>query len=301
MARHYGKWARRSGIYCYRIYDGDLAEFPFAIDRYEDHICIAEYSRNRQLDEQAYQQWRSHCRQIVSETLVLPPHHIHYKERSPQKGNTQYEKQGNSGCEFPVREGGLQFLVNLDDYLDTGLFIDHRITRDLVRQDAVGKRVLNLFSYTGSFTVYAAAGGAAATLSIDLSTTYLDWARRNMDLNGFSGEHHQYERTDILQWLRQKPRGAFDLIVLDPPTFSNSKMMRDILDVQRDHAWLIERCLLRLAPGGVIYFSTNNRRFRMDQAAIPAWASVKDITGRTTPPDFKGQTPHHCFLIRGNT
>jgi 23S rRNA (cytosine1962-C5)-methyltransferase len=300
MARHFDKWARRAGIHCYRIYDGDLAGFPFSIERYEDQVSIAEYRSHRAVEEEDYRRWRSHCRQIAGEVLDLPPQHIHYKQRAPQKGSAQYEKQGNSGHELEVREGGLRFMVNLHDYLDTGLFLDHRITRALVRQDAADRRVLNLFAYTGSFSVYAAAGGARSTLSLDLSNTYLDWAQRNMSLNGFGDEAHRFERADVLQWLREKPRGAYDLIILDPPTFSNSKMMYNILDVQRDHSWLIERCLLRLAPGGLLYFSTNHRRFRMDMGAIPAWATVQDITARTTPPDFRLRPPHQCFIIQGS-
>jgi 23S rRNA (cytosine1962-C5)-methyltransferase len=196
-----------------------------------------------------------------------------------------------------VTENGLKFLVNLSDYLDTGLFLDHRITRQRVREESAGKNVLNLFAYTGSFSVYAAAGGAAEVVTVDLSNTYLEWARRNMDLNGFHDEtRYQFVQADVLQFLQMLGPGSFDLIILDPPSFSNSKRMEDILDVQRDHVMLINRCLAGLSPGGQLYFSTNLRDFRLDQAALDP-CTVKDITRATTPFDFEGSFCRWCYLI----
>ena len=296
MARHFGKWARRQGISCYRIYDADLPDYPLAIDRYGDHVHVAEYRREDR-DPEAEQAWRAETVSALAVELGVPAQRIHFKERAQQKGAAQYVRQGEAGREFAVEEGGLQFLVNLDDYLDTGLFLDHRQTRAMVRERAMGKRVLNLFAYTGSFTVYAAAGGARETLTMDLSNTYLEWAQRNMALNGFTGPEHRYERADVKAWLQDKPRGQWDLIVLDPPTFSNSKAMRDILDVQRDHPALLEGCLMRLAEGGVIFFSTNLRNFRMRTEDLPHWAEVRDISAQTVPPDFRNKRIHRCFLV----
>jgi 23S rRNA (cytosine1962-C5)-methyltransferase len=299
MARHFGRWARRQGITCYRIYDADLTGYPLAIDRYGPWVHISEYQRGFEEDDTAYGSWKSEVLTLVAATLDVPPGHLFYKERRPQKGSAQYEKRGERGRERVVEEGGLQFLVNLEDYLDTGLFLDHRITRGMVREASAGKKVLNLFAYTGSFTVYAAAGGAAETLTLDLSQTYLDWTRRNMALNGFEGPGHQIERADVPAWLQEKPRGAWDIIILDPPTFSNSKMMRSVLDLQRDYPELIAACMLRLRPGGVLYFSTNFRGFRLRQEALPGWVQVREISGQTIPPDFRNKKIHQCWLING--
>lgn len=297
MAKHQGKWARRQGISCYRIYDADLPGYPLAIDRYEEWVHVAEYQRENRMEEEDYRIWRRGCRQVICETLEVSPDRLFYKERAPQRGNSQYTRQGDSGQERVVHEGGLDFLVNLEDYLDTGLFLDHRQTRAMVRERSQGKRVLNLFAYTGSFSVYAAAGGAAFTHTLDLSNTYLEWARRNMERNGFRGPAHVLERVDVLEWLQDKPRGLYDIIILDPPTFSNSKMMREILDLQRDHPALIASCLLRLAPGGVLFFSTNHRRFRLQEDALPDWARVRNISAQTVPPDFRNRKIHQCWTI----
>lgn len=297
MDRHIGKWARRQDISCYRIYDADVPEFPLVVDRYEDYLHVAEYRRRHALDEEAYRIWRSGSRQVLLDVLDCPPQNLYWKERKPQKGNQQYEKRDDQQREIVAREGGLRFIVNLSDYLDTGLFLDHRPTRAMVRERAAGKRVLNLFAYTGSFTVYAADGGAASTCTIDLSNTYLDWARRNLELNGLPGPQHAFIRADVLAWLRDPPSGEYDLIVLDPPTFSNSKRMDDILDVQRDHPELIRRCLRRLSPEGTLFFSTNFRKFRLEEQQLDG-AVVYDITAQTIPNDFRNKRIHYCFEIR---
>jgi 23S rRNA (cytosine1962-C5)-methyltransferase len=221
---------------------------------------------------------------------------LYLKERKRKESRQdQYQKTDDRKEFIEVEEGGLKFLVNLTDYLDTGLFIDHRITRDMVRKAAAGKRVLNLFCYTGSFSVYAAAGDAKTIVSADLSNTYLDWAQQNMELNGFSGQQYSYERVDVLQYLPTLDKESFDLIVLDPPTFSNSKSMKDVLDIQPMHVELVNECLRVLSPGGVLYFSTNARKFELDGAGIKG--TVKNITTATTPFDFKGKLLRWCYMI----
>lgn len=298
MAKHYDKWARRKGISCYRIYDADVPEFPLAIDRYAEYLHVAEYRRSHSLDSEEYQLWRSGSKRIMQEVLSLPAERIYYKEREQKKGTDQYEKRDDRQEEFTIRENGLQFIVNLRDYLDTGLFLDHRITRQMAREQAKNQHTLNLFAYTGSFSVYMAAGGAATTTTIDLSNTYLDWAGRNMSLNGFEGSQYHFIRADVKSWLAEPVSHTYGLIILDPPTFSNSKAMNDILDTQRDHLELIEGCLRRLSPDGTLIFSTNFRRFRLDESSLSRVAQFRDITAATIPQDFRNQKIHYCWEIK---
>ncbi len=224
------------------------------------------------------------------------------KVRRPQRGTGQYQRLRDEGQFVQVREGGLNFLVNLTDYLDTGLFLDHRLMRGRIRELASGRRFLNLFAYTGSATVYAASGGAMSTTTIDLSTTHLDWAQRNLRLNGFSGPEHKFIRADCLEWLARSaavvdPSSAYDLIFLDAPAFSNSKKMAGILDIQRDHVRLIQTASHLLSPEGILIFSTNLQRFRLD-AELGQQFSVIDITRQTIPPDFaRNPRIHACFQI----
>ena len=296
MDRHISKWARRQGIQCYRIYDRDVPEFPFAVDRYGDFLHVAEYQRNHDRSPEEHRNWIRGCRHTLSEVLEVDLAHIFIKERASQKGKQQYEKQSEKSKEIIVEEDGLQFYVNLSDYLDTGLFLDHRPLRKQVREESSGKRVLNLFAYTGSFTVYAAAGGATESLTLDLSNTYLDWARRNLELNELAGPHHRFEQADVKMWLREDPTEKFDIIILDPPTFSNSKRMRFVLDVQADHSYMINSCIKRLNRGGMIYFSTNFRRFKLDTESI--WSQdIRDITAQTIPQDFRNKRIHYCWAI----
>ncbi|RYY56187.1 MAG: methyltransferase domain-containing protein, partial [Chitinophagaceae bacterium] len=209
----------------------------------------------------------------------------------------QYQKLDAVKEEFMVQENGLNFLVNLSDYLDTGLFLDHRVTRQLLRGLSHGKRFLNLFAYTGSFSVYAAAGKAARVTTVDLSKTYLAWAERNMKANDFYDASKQaFVHADVVQYLKDLPDGSYDLIVLDPPTFSNSKRMETFLDIQSDYVELVNDCMRILAPGGMVFFSTNRRDFEMDASAINA-SEVKDITRTTTPFDFEGKLFRYCFRI----
>jgi 23S rRNA (cytosine1962-C5)-methyltransferase len=297
--RHRSKLARRQQVSCYRVYDNDLTEFPFAIDIYEDKLYVAEYKRNHTLTEEEYEAWLEESLLVMEEVLSIPQENIFIKQRQRKQGrHGQYEKTGTERNEFTVMEHGLKFRVNLSDYLDTGLFLDHRITRQMVREQSEGKRVLNLFCYTGSFSVYAAAGGASAVTSVDLSKTYLQWAADNMQLNGFTdAKKYQFNPADVLQYLGTLPANHFDIVVLDPPTFSNSKRMKDFLDIQRDHVQLINQCLHAMKPDGLLYFSTNSRKFKLATDQIKA-SSIKDITRQTTPFDFEGKLYRWCYLIK---
>ncbi len=296
MIRHQGKWARRQGITCYRVYDADIPEFPVVIDYYQGYVHMAEYKRQHQLTSEEYATWRSGCRQITSDEFGLPLTHIFFKEREPQKGKTQYTKLDGHSKEVMVQENGLNFFVNFTDYIDTGLFLDHRITRQWVKEGAKDKHVLNLFAYTGSFSVYAASGGAKSTTSVDLSATYNEWAKRNMAANKLLEDRHRFFQADVFQWLREAPSFLYDIIILDPPTFSNSKRMRGVLDIQRDHSYLIRNCLELLKGDGILYFSTNYRQFKLDLPYAEE-VEVKDVTAASIPPDFRNKKIHFCYSI----
>ena len=298
MARHLSKQAKRQSITCYRIYNHDLPEFPLIIEIFEDKVHVSEYKRKHHLSGDEYENWLNGCKKIIGEVLRVLEENIFFKIRKRKEGREgQYQKTAESKNEFIVRENGLQFIVNLSDYLDTGLFLDHRITREKVRVHSAGKNVLNLFCYTGSFSVYAAAGGAEKVVSVDLSNTYLSWAERNMKLNFPDRRSDEFIQADVLTWIKTAPAEAFDIIVLDPPTFSNSKRMEGILDVQRDHVTLINDCLRCLKPGGSLYFSTNFTNFCLDANRIKA-AEIRDITVATTPFDFQGKLRRYCFLVK---
>jgi len=294
--RHLSKQARRQEITCWRVYDHDLPEFPFCIELYEDKVYLAEYQRRHGMTEEEHQAWLESCLPTITEILGIPDERIFFRERRRKAGRQgQYEKLASEQEFFIAKEAGLSFRINLTDYLDTGLFLDHRITRGMVRDEAKDKRVLNLFCYTGSFSVYAAAGGAARVDSVDLSRTYLTWAEENMKLNT-SAPQSNFIHADVKQWLGEAPVGYYDLVVMDPPTFSNSKRMKDFLDIQRDHAELINQVLRVLRPGGVLYFSTNYRKFQLDKDKIET-PVIKDITGATTPFDFQGKLFRYCYRI----
>jgi len=333
------KLAQRAQATCYRLYDADMPEYSFAIDRYTMaatatvHLHVQEYAAPASVDADAARRRRREALSSLSGALQVAPENIHLRLRQRQSGPDQYQRQpaapasaaasNPSSSErpsrtFPVEEGGLKFLVNLDDYLDTGLFLDHRLTRARLRERARGARFLNLFCYTASATVYAASGGARSTLSIDLSNSYLDWAAQNFALNGLDAAQHRLERADCREWLQAAAARAgegsaareareadtagpcaaqFDLIFLDPPTFSNSKRMQGVLDVQRDHPELIDLCMRLLAPGGLLLFSTNAQRFRLDPGIEQRW-QVKDISAQTLPFDFeRNPRIHRCYEI----
>lgn len=296
--RHIGKQAKRMGVSCYRVYDHDLPEFPFCIEVYEDKLYVAEYERNHGMNEDEHDAWMENSLQIISAVFGIKNDNIFLKLRKRKSGRLdQYQKLDEVKHEFVVLENELKFIVNLSDYLDTGLFLDHRVTREMVRKESRNKQVLNLFAYTGSFSVYAAAGEAAIVTTVDLSNTYLDWAGRNMRENGFDNkDRYTFIQADVLQYLPSLTGGQFDLIIMDPPTFSNSKRMKDFLDVQKDHVVMINHCMRALKPGGVLYFSTNYRKFVLDNASLQA-SLIKDITKATTPFDFAGKLSRLCYKI----
>ncbi len=296
-ARHLGKWARKNGIECYRLYDADLPDYAVAIDRYGDAVVVAEYAAPPEVDSSVAERRLAEAVALVPEVLGIDAGDVHVKVRKRQRGTAQYEPLARGGAFVEVGEGGLRFLVNLTDYLDTGLFLDHRATRAMVRDRAEGARFANLFAYTGTATVYAAAGGADSTVSVDLSTTYLDWAQRNLELNGLGGPDHTFVRADVTEWLLDQRDGAFDLVFCDPPTFSNSARMEGTFDVRRDHAALLTEIRRVLAPQGVALFSTNARGFRLDEAALGAVYGIEDTTAATTPEDFARRRAHKSWLL----
>ncbi len=299
--RHLRKWARRTDVTCYRLYEKDIADQPLIVDWYDGDAVVWAFARTRNETAEQEAAWLSAVEQSVRSALDLGAEHVFVKRRAPQKDRQsggQYERLGQKRTVKNVREQGLLFEVNLSDYLDTGLFLDHRPTRALVRERAAGKAVLNLFAYTGSFTCYARAGGATATVTVDLSNTYLDWAARNLELNGFTtGPEHRLERADCLAWLDQAPRATqrFDLIVCDPPTFSNSTSMPKPFAIEKDHPWLLARCRELLNPGGELYFSTNFRGF--DLRGGGEGFTIEDLTERSIPEDFRNRRIHRCFRM----
>lgn len=296
--KHYLKWARRQNIEAWRMYDRDIPQFPFAIDVYGSHIHLQEYDTGWQMKPEEYEAWLAEVLEAISFVTGFPPDHIHFKRRERQKGTKQYLKTGKEGADFTITENDRKFWINLDKYLDTGLFLDHRNTRRKVGEIAAGKRFLNLFSYTGSFTVYAATGGAVSSETVDLSNTYLDWARRNFALNHIDETKHEIIRADVLQYLQTaySEGKQFDLIVMDPPSFSNSKKMPDILDIQRDHGKLINGAMRLLASDGLMFFSNNLRSFELDAELVGKFA-VKDISKQSVPEDFRNKKIHQCWEI----
>lgn len=297
--KHISKIARKQNIACYRFYDHDMPEFPFAIEWYDGVVHAAEYKRRHGMEDEEHLLWLQACREIIARVTGAPQEAIYMKQRQRKAGRQgQYEKFGEEKAERIVPEGGLNFIINLTDYLDTGLFLDHRITRGMVREEAKDKRVLNLFCYTGSFSVYAARGGARSVTSVDLSKTYINWAKRNMQFNKlYDDNKHEFLQADVMEVINDLPANTFDLIVCDPPTFSNSKRMEDTFDVQRDHVVLLKKLLKACTEDGRIYFSNNYRGFSIDRDALPA-SVVKDITGATTPFDFQGKLHRACFLLQ---
>ena len=297
-AHHLRRWRKR-GITCYRLYDRDIPEVPLAVDFYDGHLHLAEYDRPHDHSPAQHADWLDLMVRTAAKAMDIPPSDVFLKHRRRQRDEDQYEKFSDAGNTFDVTEAGLKFRVNLSDYLDTGLFLDHRITRSLVRDESAGRRMLNLFAYTGAFSVYAAAGGAKSTTTVDLSNTYLDWARENMAINGFDGSEHRFVRSDAPSFLLDYPPGSvWDLAVVDPPTFSNSKMVEGDWDVLTRHVKLLTNLAQRMSPGGVIYFSNNFRRFKLDEPALAeAGLSVREITNKTIPEDFRNKRIHRCWRL----
>ncbi|HUR41073.1 MAG TPA: bifunctional 23S rRNA (guanine(2069)-N(7))-methyltransferase RlmK/23S rRNA (guanine(2445)-N(2))-methyltransferase RlmL [Verrucomicrobiae bacterium] len=313
--KHLAKWRKREGVTCYRLYDADLPDYAVAVDIYESdarHVHVQEYQAPKTVDPVKAEKRLRDALVHIQRLLEVPAANLHFKVRRSQKPGAQYGRQDETGRFHEVDEHGCKLGVNLDDYLDTGLFLDHRAIRRRIQQEAAGKRFLNLFCYTASATAHAARGGASQTLSIDMSNTYLDWARRNLQLNGVRTQMfdhppshwpaHALLRADCVKWLELASSRAapqFDLILCDPPTFSHSKKMEGVLDVQRDHPQLIRQCAALLAPGGVLYFSTNRRSFKLDAAALDG-LHADDITAQTLDEDFRRlppPPPHKAWRI----
>jgi 23S rRNA (guanine2445-N2)-methyltransferase / 23S rRNA (guanine2069-N7)-methyltransferase len=299
--KHLSKWARRQGIEAFRVYDRDIPEIPLVIDWYAGWLHAAEYDRPHERTEIEHDVWLDRMMEAAAAELGVAANRTFLKVRKRQRAGDQYEKVGERQTLLTVREGGLEFEVNLSDYLDTGLFLDHRQTRQLVRDEAAGTRFLNLFCYTGSFSVYAAAGGALETTSVDLSNTYLDWTRTNLARNGFKDAgRHRTVRDEARAFLEHRARRGeppFDLVVVDPPTFSRSARSETPWDVERDHAELLELVARNLAPEGVVFFSTNFRRFHLAADRLAALYAIREITGRTIPEDFRNERIHRAWRM----
>ncbi len=303
------KWLQREDIGCYRLYDADLPEYALAIDLYQSadpatparrFVHVQEYAAPPNIDPKAARRRLREGIGVIAEVLDVPEPDLFFKVRRAQRGKAQYERLAQTGHFHRVAEDGLTLLVNVEDYLDTGLFLDHRETRRLIGRLAADRHMLNLFGYTGVASCHAARGGARSTTTVDLSKTYLDWARRNLALNGFSGRDHRLIQANCLEWLQQARayRGHFGLIFLDPPTFSTSKRMTGTFDVERDQVALIRAAAALLAPAGELIFSTNKRRFKLDAAALGDDLRIEDISAATIPKDFARHPHiHRCWRI----
>jgi 23S rRNA (guanine2445-N2)-methyltransferase / 23S rRNA (guanine2069-N7)-methyltransferase len=292
------KWVKREQIECYRLYDADMPEYAAAIDLYGDYVHVQEYAAPKSVDEERAKARFEEIRAAVPEALEIAPDRVSFKQRRRNRGKDQYERQSEQAHDsIEVREGQARLLVNLWEYLDTGLFLDHRPVRQRIAAMARGKRFLNLFCYTATATVQAALGGARESVSVDMSRTYLNWAERNFRLNNLSLDRHQLVQEDCLKWL-QSCRQGFDLIMLDPPSFSNSKRMEGVLDVQRDHVAMIQRCMELLSPEGTLVFSNNLRSFKLDEGALQAY-KIDNISRQSLDPDFqRNQKIHQCWLLQ---
>jgi 23S rRNA (guanine2445-N2)-methyltransferase / 23S rRNA (guanine2069-N7)-methyltransferase len=303
--RKLAPWRKREGVDCFRAYDADLPEYAAAIDVYTEDadeaprafLHVQEYQAPSTIPEADARRRFGEIVRAAGEVFAVPREQIAIKTRARGKGGSKYGAMAERGEFIVVREGAARLRVNLFDYLDTGLFLDHRPLRMRIALVAKGKRFLNLFAYTGAASVQAAVGGAASTTSVDLSATYLQWAADNLTLNGCTGSAHRLVQADAIAWLEAE-RGQYDLVFCDPPTFSNSARAEDF-DVQREHVRLLRAALARLAPGGVLYFSNNFRRFKLDEPALSSVAQIRDISAATIPPDFeRNPRIHRCWEIR---
>ncbi len=291
-----GTWAEKNGVSCYRLYDADMPEYSVAIDIYEKWAHVQEYEAPKSIDQARADLRLKEVMAVLPGVLQIPAERIFLKVRKRQKGTSQYPKFDDQRRFHHVREGNCIFLVNFTDYLDTGLFLDHRPTRFMIQEMSKGKRFLNLFGYTGTATVHGAKGGAVSTATVDMSKTYIEWARKNLALNGFTSKEHELVEADCLEWLALEKR-RFDLIFLDPPTFSNSKRMDGIFDVQRDHVEVLKMAVKLLTRDGILIFSNNNRKFKMDIDSLSD-LKIEDITQKTIPKDFeRNHRIHNCWKI----
>jgi len=315
------KWAKQNLITCYRVYDADLPEYAAAVDIYQGEayrsqitplayipvgeqtwVIVQEYEPPKTIDQHKADQRLAGLLAEIPHVLGVKSEQVFLKIRRKQRSTDQYEKHGDQGRFHSIEEGGCKLLVNFEDYLDTGLFLDHRPIRMLIQRQAKDKRFLNLFAYTGTATAHAAVGGAKSTTTVDMSNTYINWAKNNMALNKSTGEQHEFIQADCVEWLENEAKQAeirqYDLIFLDPPTFSNSKRMDDVFDIQNDHVKLIKNAVSLLAPDGILYFSTNFRRFKMDTPALSG-LTLEDITATTIPEDFsRNPRIHYCWRIK---
>lgn len=300
--KHLKKWARKNGVSCYRVYDADIPQYAVAIDKYDDWIHVQEYQAPKTINKTRAFQRINDVIDVVADILETKQDYVVLKVRKKQEGSSQYQKQDRKDHKLTVQENGLKFIINVYDYIDTGLFLDHRNTRLLIKKLANKRSFLNLFAYTGSVSVYAAAGGASTTTTVDMSNTYLTWAQENLSINGFTGDKHQLVRDDCLHWLQQAidENKKYQLIFIDPPTFSNSKKMTTSLDINRDHVALLSGCLALLEDDGQIIFSTNARGFKLD-SSLSELCYLKEITSITTTEDFRRRPQHRCWCLAKQT
>lgn len=293
--RHVRKWAKRTDTNAFRIYDWEIGKYPLAIDFYAGRFCVQYFSRDRENPDPSHE-LEEETHRVLASLFGTTLDQIFWRNRVRRTKTEQYEKTGKSGEFFPILEYGVKFLINLTDYLDTGLFLDHRETRHYIASKAQGKRLLNLFAYTCSFSVQAAMAGAIFTKSVDMSNTYTEWGRENFLLNGLSLKNNPIVRADCLKFLDEE-KDRYDLIVIDPPTISRSKKMDQMFDVQIDYVSLLQRSLPLLASDGVIYFSTNSRKFLFDETQFPQ-CEILDVSSKTLPIDFHNPKIHQCWRIR---
>lgn len=294
--KHLSKWARKQNISCYRVYDWDIPGHPLVIDFYGEYVHISEYKTRHSLADEEYDNWWHLCLNHCKEILGVEEEKLFIKKRQRHDHKqSQYEKFSDTSFVTWQKENDMYFKINLTDYLDTGLFLDHRPLRMKVKEIAAGKRVLNLFSYTGSFSVNAAAGGAKKVTTVDLSNTYINWCKENFQKNELPMELHDFIVSDVMEFLK-KDNGVYDLVITDPPSFSNSKKMKGTWDTQRDHAAMLSYIYDRLASGGIVYFSNNFRSF------VPEFDHLKyskktDISLKTIPEDFRNKQIHKCYEL----
>jgi 23S rRNA (cytosine1962-C5)-methyltransferase len=290
--RHVRKWAKRTKTNCFRIYDREMHHYPLAIDFYAGKYCLQYFSPDRE-DYDPPEELVEEVETALHKLFGAKAEDIYWRSRIKRRKDQQYEKANETKEFFPVFEYGVQFLVNLIDYLDTGLFLDHRETRQIVASHAKGKRVLNLFAYTCSFSVHAAMKGAAYTKSVDMSNTYTDWGRENFLLNGISLQNNPIIREDCLQFLKEE-RAKYDLIIIDPPTISRSKKMDQMFDIQVDYPDLLTKAIELLNPEGVLFFSTNSRKFAFNERLFSS-CTIQEISKKTLPIDFHDPKIHRCW------
>lgn len=296
--RHIRKWAKRTNTDCFRIYDRDIHHYPLAIDFYAGRYNVQYFGKGIDSDD-IPQELQNEVIEVLSRVLEADSSKIYFRTRARSKESRQYEKRGEAGEYFTALEYGVKFWINLEDYLDTGLFLDHRETRQRVARQAKDKYVLNLFAYTCSFSVHAAKAGAKFTKSVDMSNTYTEWGWNNFEVNNLPEKGNKIVRADCLKFFDEEIKDGtkYDIIIIDPPTISRSKKMDQLFDIHKDYPFLISKGLELLKPDGVIFFSTNSRKFSIDAEMLPP-CDIRDISKSTLPLDFRNEKIHQCFEIR---